>query len=146
MLTVALRTLEDEAFRTFLKHHIQSFNNRHSSFHLEARTAGYKKPLLIKLEDDFGDVVGGLAAFTYWNWLDIEDFYIPAQFRGEGTGTRVITLAEQTAIERGCKWARLATFEFQARAFYERLGYRVVGELEDYPPGSAWYLMRKELC
>jgi GNAT superfamily N-acetyltransferase len=140
-----LHQIEDEEFRKFLKHHIQAFNNRHSALHLEARVPGFKKPLIIKLEDDFGDVVGGLAAFTYWDWLDIDDFFIPAHFRREGTGSKVLEVAEQTAIERGCKWSRLTTFEFQARKFYERHGYTVVGTLEDYPPGSAWYLMRKGL-
>ena len=30
----------------------------------------------------------------------------------------------------------LDTLSFQARPFYEKLGYRVYGQLEDFPAGS----------
>jgi hypothetical protein len=53
--------------------------------------------------------------------------------------------AESEAVARGCHGAWLDTFEFQARPFYERLGYVCFGELEDYPVGSARYFMRKLL-
>ena len=42
-----------------------------------------------------------------------------------------------------CAW--LDTFEFQARGFYERLGYTCFGRLEDYPPGFARYFMKKTM-
>jgi len=54
-------------------------------------------------------------------------------------------MAEGEARARGCQQAWVRTFRFQARGFYERLGYRVVGVLEDYPPGDALYWMRKDL-
>jgi hypothetical protein len=40
----------------------------------------------------------------------------------------------------------LTTFEFQARTFYEIHGYTIAGRMEDYPPGSSYYWMRKELA
>jgi len=42
---------------------------------------------------------------------------------------------EHAAKERGCTAAYLTTFSFQARPFYESLGYEVFGILDDYPPG-----------
>jgi hypothetical protein len=39
----------------------------------------------------------------------------------------------------------LTTFDFQARSFYEIKGYKVVGEIKDYPPGSSYFTMVKEL-
>ena len=44
-------------------------------------------------------------------------------------------LAEREAVQRGCHGAWLDTFEFQARGFYERLGYTCFGELPNYPAG-----------
>ena len=57
----------------------------------------------------------------------------------------MLDAAEAEARARGCLRARLSTFDFQARGFYEKQGYRVVGTLADYPPGGAMYWMRKEL-
>ena len=37
------------------------------------------------------------------------------------------------------------TFSFQARPFYEKLGYRVFGTLENHPSGHQHYLMTKKL-
>jgi hypothetical protein len=52
---------------------------------------------------------------------------------------------EGAAEERGCERAHLDTFSYQARPFYEKLGYRVFGELEDYPPGHTRFFLRKQL-
>ena len=51
----------------------------------------------------------------------------------------------QKAIERGCTNAHLDTFSFQARPFYEKLGYRVFGTLENHPAGHQHYFMTKSL-
>jgi hypothetical protein len=52
---------------------------------------------------------------------------------------------EAEAIRRGCHGAFLDTFSYQARPFYEKLGYEVFGTLEDYPPGHQRFYMRKRL-
>jgi ribosomal protein S18 acetylase RimI-like enzyme len=37
----------------------------------------------------------------------------------------------------------LDTFDCQAPGFYEKLGFKVFGKLEDYPPGhQRFYLMK----
>jgi GNAT superfamily N-acetyltransferase len=77
--------------------------------------------------------------------LDVDDFYIAEEYRGQGIGTSVLQKAKAIAIKRGCTRCVLSTFEFQARVFYEKQGYSVSGKLQDYPPGSAYYWMRKEL-
>ena len=53
--------------------------------------------------------------------------------------------AEREAIRRGCRTIWLDTFTFQARGFYERLGYSVFGTLEDYPPGHSRFFLKKSL-
>jgi len=37
----------------------------------------------------------------------------------------------------------LDTFEFQARGFYERLGYTCFGELKNYPTGSRFFMSKR---
>jgi hypothetical protein len=53
--------------------------------------------------------------------------------------------AEDLALERGCVGAWLTTLSFQARGFYERLGYVVFAELENSPRDNARIFMRKKL-
>ena len=146
---LALETLvlekEDENVEGFLKKRIRDYNNQISSYHREARDPGSSTPLNIILKDNSRNIVGGLSASTYWNWLDIDHLYIPEDFRKKGIGKSLLKIAEIIAVKRGCTRCFLSTFEFQARVFYEKLGYHVTGELKDYPPGSVYYWMRKEL-
>lgn len=128
----------------FVDKMIKQFNNRVSPHHLAARQTGAVRPLAVFLRTEMNEIVGGLTANTYWDWLDIDDFWIHEDLRGQGYGTRLLSMVEAEARIRGCKRAQLKTFGFQARAFYERHGYRVVGTLEDYPPGSTLYWMRKD--
>ena len=65
--------------------------------------------------------------------------------QGQGTGRRILIAAEEEALRRGCRYAWLDTFSFQARGFYEKLGYSVFGTLEDYPAGHSRYFLRKTL-
>ena len=136
---------DEQEFAEFLHAKIREYNNHHSSHHRAARQPGAVKPLHVMLKDGTGQVVGGLSAKTYWDWLEIDDLFVPDHLRGQGIGTSLLLTAETTATSRGIKHCFLSTFAFQARTFYEKHGYSVVGKLEGYPPGAAYFWMRKDL-
>ena len=142
---VFLSRAEDTAVRSEIHEQIKAFNDATSPAHRQARKPGSIQPLHVLVRDEEGRLRGGLIADTYWDWLDLEDFWLEAALRGNGLGARVLRAAEEEAIERGCKNAKLETFSFQARGFYEKFGYRVVGRLDGYPPGQSFYWMSKEL-
>lgn len=102
-------------------------------------------PLCFSLFDSEGQFAGGLSAYTSYEWLFLDSLWIADSARGHGQGRSLVTAAEKEARERGCANSWLDTFGFQARGFYERLGYQVFGELEDFPPGYSRYFMRKAL-
>ena len=52
---------------------------------------------------------------------------------------------EEAALSRGCRLAQVKTWDFQARGFYERLDYHIVGRQKDFPPGQTLFWLRKEL-
>jgi len=91
------------------------------------------------------EIVGGVIAAIYWNWLYIDLMWMKEDLRGHGYGSRLLILAEDEARKRGAKHAFLDTFSFQAPGFYERHGYRVFGELQDFPQGCQRYFMTKQL-
>jgi GNAT superfamily N-acetyltransferase len=92
-----------------------------------------------------GQVVGGAVGRTGWAWLYVGRLWVADELRGAGLGTRLMTVIESAARERGCIGAWLDTFSFQARPFYESIGYRQFGELGDFPPGHARHFMSKAL-
>lgn len=104
------------------------------------------RPLILTLTDADGRVVGGLWGRTAYDWLFVELLVVPEGMRGQGIGTELMRHAEREALVRGCRNAWLDTFEFQARGFYERLGYSCFAELADYPPGFSLFLMKKVLA
>lgn len=136
---------EEQEFTAFLQEKIRRYNCDHSPSHRQARQPGALTPLNLILRDDSGRMIGGLTANSYWDWLEIEHFYLPEALRGGGRGRAMLQTAETIALKRGCHHCFLTTYEFQARLFYEKQGYAVVGQLDDYPPGSTYYWMRKEL-
>jgi len=103
------------------------------------------KPLGAWLRDERGVFIGGAYGYVNWNWLFINLVWISESARGGGHGRRLILALEQAARERGCTHAHLDTFSFQARPFYEKLGYEVFSTLDDYPPGHQRFFMRKAL-
>ena len=103
------------------------------------------RPLILTIEDSDGKVIGGLWGRTAYDWLFVELLFVPESVRGRGVGKDLLSRAEREAVTRGCHSAWLDTFEFQARGFYERLGYTCFGELADYPAGSTRYFLKKAL-
>ena len=100
-------------------------------------------PLTLSLRDDARTIVGGLYGATMWGWLVVDGLWVDERLRRQGFGSRLLAAAEERAIARGCRGAWLGTFDFQARSFYERHGYRVMGTLEDFPAGHAHYELAK---
>jgi GNAT superfamily N-acetyltransferase len=65
--------------------------------------------------------------------------------RGKGHGSALLTAVEDYAAKNGHTLAYLETTSFQARPFYEGLGYRVFGELVGIDEGCTLFFLRKDL-
>jgi GNAT superfamily N-acetyltransferase len=101
--------------------------------------------LALLVKDADGSTIGGLWAKSVYDWLFVELLVVPERLRGQGVGADLMRRAEMVAAARGCVGVWLDTFSFQARPFYERLGYSVFGTLEDNPRGGARFFMQKRL-
>ena len=99
--------------------------------------------LLVRDEND--QILGGLYARLFYQWLFIDLLSVPEQARGQGMGSKLMQMAEDLARERKCIGLWLDTFEFQAPAFYSKLGFVEVGQIADYPRGSRRFFMQKRL-
>ena len=102
-------------------------------------------PVAAFARDEGGTLKGGVYAHINWRWLQVKLLWVSDEYRGRGLGVALMARIENLAVDRGCRQAHVDTFSFQARPFYERLGYQVFAELNDYPVGHSRYYLRKTL-
>lgn len=114
-------------------------------FNSQCAGEGNFKHLTIFLRDLDENLVGGLIGSTYWQWLYVDVLWIDESCRGEGYGGSLLAAAEQEAARRGCQYAYLDTFSFQAPEFYQKYGYVIFGELPDFPQGYRRFFLKKLL-
>jgi GNAT superfamily N-acetyltransferase len=96
------------------------------------------------LHDEGKRLVAGLSGVLSWQWLFVEALWVADDWRNLGIGRALLAQAETRAVAEGCHSAWLDTF--QARGFYQALGYRQFGALSDYPAGQTRYFLRKRLA
>ena len=101
--------------------------------------------LCFALQTPEQEIVGGVLAEIYWEWLYIDLLWVREDLRGHGHGRQLMIRMEDAARQHGAKNVYLDTFSFQAPDFYKKLGYQVFGELQDFPPGQQRYFFRKQL-
>jgi GNAT superfamily N-acetyltransferase len=100
-------------------------------------------PVNFVLRGERDDVLGGVLGQLWGGWLQVTALWVSEAARGAGRGKQLMENAEAYARSRGAVGATLETYSFQARPFYERLGYEVCGSLEGYPPGHVKYFLKK---
>jgi hypothetical protein len=89
-------------------------------------------------------VLGGLLGDIWGGWLHVSFLWVARPLRQNGWARRLMREAERYAIARGAHDAHLETFSFQARPLYEKLGYELFGQLDDFPPGHTKYSSAQE--
>ena len=122
----------------FLQDRLYEYNAEQTGFH-------DGKWLAIFLRDDSGSPVAGLFGWTWAGILKVSDLWVREDERRRGRGSQMLEAAETEARARGCTRAILDTHSFQAPAFYQKRGYRVVSVVEDFPPGHRAYTLIKDL-
>lgn len=91
------------------------------------------------------EIVGGVTGQVWCGWLFIQLFWIDEAFRGGDRGTELIGRLEEEARSNGATHAYVDTFSFQAPGFYQKRGYRIFGELENFPVGHSRFWLTKAL-
>ena len=115
------------------------------SYNRSKREAAESEPLNLYVEDEHGQLLAGLVAETFGNWLEIEYLFVKEGLRGQGIGSQLLQQAESEAKKRNCRFAFVNTYQFQAPAFYQKHGYKEVFTLKDYPCTGQRHYYQKEL-
>ena len=115
------------------------------SYNRSKREVAENEPLNIYVEDEHGEIMAGLVAETFGNWLEIEYLFVKEDLRGQGIGSQLLQQAESEAKKRNCRYVFVNTYQFQAPAFYQKHGYKEVFTLKDYPYIGQRHYYQKDL-
>jgi len=131
---------DDEVRSGYLGRQLRQFNYGFVDEYPEVQ------PVRLNAKDIDGKVVGGVRAFVFLYWLQVDVLWVEDSARGRGLGARLLAQAETLARELGARNARLETFEWQARGFYLKQGYEEFARIDKYADDFYLAFMRKALC
>jgi len=103
------------------------------------------RPLFLTFTDDTQHIIAGLVARTWWGGLEVQYLWVDKAHRQSGLGHQLMKQAEAEAIKRDCHMAYVDTFSFQAKGFYEKLGYQAYGKLAEYAHKHTRHYLAKNL-
>lgn len=126
-----------EQLNQALRAHMLEFNAQHFD--------AQRQPLGFKYLDKQGEFVAGISGHVFGNWLLISWLWCDESVRGNGLADSLLMSLEHAAIEQGAAQAQLDTLDFQAKPFYEKRGYQVKYQLDNYPLNGTRYFMEKPL-
>lgn len=141
-MPIAVATLpteaECEALGAFLADRIYEFNTR---------ATGYVDGMLVAgcVRSDSGEVIAGYNGYTWGGCCELAHVWVHEEHRGRGLGALLLDSAETEARARGCVQIVLATHDFQAPGFYERMGFERKYVIEGRPMGHVDIIYAKSL-
>ena len=126
-----------DIYQKELDKHEEAFEKKHG---LKDKTDEF---MFIALDGDM--CVGGVSGDIYEKTIYVSRLAVDSSYKNQKIGSKLMSMVEEEAKEKGIKFLELGTTEFQAKPFYEKLGYKVVHEMDDYPKGYKCYTLFKEL-
>jgi ribosomal protein S18 acetylase RimI-like enzyme len=140
-VSVAILDQESEhaTLNAFLDARIYEFNTQASGAHDGRVLAG-------AVRNAAGEIVAGVTGHSWGGTCQVTYLWIHQEHRHQGLGTQLMKSVEEEALRRGCAQILVGTHSFQAPRFYERLGFRRVAEIQNYPKGHAQLYYVKPLA
>ena len=112
---------------------------------LEAKELPPIRPFSVFLKDREQNVLGGVTGVSFYGSLYVDMLWVDIALRRQGWGTKLMKEAEKIGRERGARFVTLNTMDWEARPFYENLGYSVEFTREGYDQLSKMFMLRKTL-
>lgn len=97
------------------------------------------------LKDENGEIKGGCSGFLFYGCFYVDLLWVDIALRGMDYGTSLMLKAEKLARERHCHFFAVNTMDFEALAFYQKLGFQIEFERHGFAEDSIMYFLRKDL-
>lgn len=137
-IEVIVATEKIEKYNSILLEHMEQFNRDNDLYPMETINV-----MFVALDED--KFVGGVQGSVTEDSMYISRLAVDEAYRGNGIGKKLMYKIEEKAKEQNIYSINLGTVEFQAKKFYEKLGYKVVFIKENDPKGYKSYSMVKKL-
>ena len=135
--TVIESNEENETFHPRYKQFIEAFKKENDV------PSVIEEYSIVALDNDI--FVGGVTLELYKDTMYVDLLVVSKDYRGQRIGSELMRLAENDAKNHNLKSIDLGTTEFQAREFYEKLGYKVEFTRQDFPKGYECHTLNKAL-
>lgn len=94
---------------------------------------------------DGAQIIGGALIWEHSDALYIDVLWCNEKYRKQGIGTKIITMIDDAAKNKGLPKIFVDTYEFQAQDFYKKHGFYCIGIVPEYMLGHDRIFMRKDV-
>lgn len=112
----------------------------------------FKKKGLGKIEefaffiyDNSNQIIGGLKAVHFYKSIHVDLLWVHPLYRNSNYGTTLMSKVEEYAKTKQCSFITICTMDFEAKDFYQKLGYVIEFERNNYEKNSTLYYLKKNL-
>ncbi|UUX49323.1 GNAT family N-acetyltransferase [Nisaea acidiphila] len=98
----------------------------------------------VEIRDADNGLRGGAGARVNLGVVEVSTLWLDGELRGGGTGRHIVDAVIAEGRRLGASRILLDTYDFQARDFYEALGFTVFGTL-DYPSGNSRFYLSRDI-
>ena len=116
-----------------------------NNFNINLTGIPFNGEIAVLAYDEQNQIIGGANGFQWGDSFTVEFLWLEDHWRGQDIGTQVMQAIERQAAQGGCTQVYLDTYNFQAINFYQKLGYEVVGKIENFPTPYTHYFLKKDL-
>lgn len=108
---------------------------------VDALGLGPEREFGIFVRNDAGRIAAGVSGMFWGGCCQVHALWVDEPLQGRGLGRDLMTEVEAEARRQDCRLVMGLTYDVLTADFYDRLGYRTVGAIDECPAGTStrWY-------
>lgn len=110
-----------------------------------AAGVGEESEFAIVVRDRHEAIVAGASASVWGGCCQVHVVWVHDALRTRGLARSLMAEIESEARRQGCRLVMGLTYDVLTSGFYDRLGYRTVGSIDDCPSGTTTRWYKKDL-
>jgi RimJ/RimL family protein N-acetyltransferase len=130
--------------RALTDHELKYVENRFSEIAYQLRQMPPIESFCINLYNE-RQLTATVYGSIYYGCMHIDTIFVDESLRGKGYGRELMDKAENLARDKGCSFITITTMDWEARGFYEKLGYQFEYERGGYMNDAVLYGLKKEI-